>query len=146
MEPLIKTEPLDIAGKTGDDLLLIAGPCSAETEEQTLEAARELSGNLGVKAFRAGLWKPRTRPGAFEGVGSAGFPWLEESTGRDRYEIRNRGRNSTPRIQKALKFGTDIVWIGARTAANPFAVQEIAEALKGVNIPVFIKESGQPRH
>ncbi len=142
MEPLIKTESMDISGKNGDDLLLIAGPCSAETEEQTLETAMELAA-LGIKTFRAGLWKPRTRPGAFEGVGSAGFPWLRrvrEETGM-KFAIEVA---TAHHVYEALKFGTDIVWIGARTTANPFAVQEIAEALKGVNIPVFIKNPVNP--
>jgi len=142
MESLIKTEPLDISGKTGENILLLAGPCSAETEEQTLETARELSA-MGVNIFRAGLWKPRTRPGAFEGVGSAGFPWLRrvrEETGM-KFAIEVATANH---VYEALKFGTDIVWIGARTTANPFAVQEIAEALRGVNIPVFIKNPVNP--
>jgi len=139
---LIKTEPTDIFGINGKNPVLIAGPCSAETEEQTLETARGLS-QIGIKIFRAGLWKPRTRPGAFEGVGSKGFQWLRrvrEETGM-KFAIEVA---TAHHVYEALKFGTDIVWIGARTTANPFAVQEIAEAIKGVDIPVLIKNPVNP--
>lgn len=121
---------------------LIAGPCSAETEEQVLATARGLAG-LGVDLFRAGVWKPRTRPGAFEGTGAPALPWLrrvkaetglrttiEVATGQQAYE--------------ALKFGIDVLWIGARTTVNPFSVQEIADALRGVDIPVLVKNPVNP--
>ncbi|TCO07646.1 bifunctional 3-deoxy-7-phosphoheptulonate synthase/chorismate mutase type II [Natronoflexus pectinivorans] len=122
--------------------VIISGPCSAETEEQVLATAKELAA-IGVKIFRAGIWKPRTRPGAFEGVGSLGLPWLKrvkEETGMFiGVEVA-----TSHHVYEALKFGVDMVWVGARTSANPFAVQEVADALKGVNIPVFVKNPVNP--
>jgi chorismate mutase len=122
--------------------IIIAGPCSAESEEQVLSTAKELAA-LGIRIFRAGIWKPRTRPSIFEGVGSAGLPWLrkvKEETGMlTAIEVAN-----TKHVYDALKYGIDILWIGARTAANPFAVQEIADTLKGVDIPVLIKNPVSP--
>jgi chorismate mutase len=120
-----------------DRPFLIAGPCSAETEEQVLATARGLV-PLGIDLFRAGVWKPRTRPGAFEGNGVAALPWLrrvKEETGlRTTIEVAN-----AQQVYEALKFGVDVLWIGARTTVNPFSVQDIADALKGVKIPVMIK-------
>lgn len=122
--------------------IIIAGPCSAESEEQVMESARDLS-SMGVRIFRAGIWKPRTRPSAFEGVGSTGLPWLKrvkEETGMlTATEVAN-----VKHLYEALKFGVDIIWIGARTSANPFAVQEIADTLKGIDIPVLIKNPVNP--
>ncbi len=122
--------------------IVIAGPCSAESEEQVLTSARELS-SMGIKIFRAGIWKPRTRPSAFEGVGSTGLPWLKrvkEETGMlTSTEVAN-----VKHVYEALKYGVDIIWIGARTSANPFAVQEIADTLKGVDIPVLVKNPVNP--
>ncbi len=122
--------------------VIIAGPCSAESEEQVMESARKLSA-MGVKIFRAGIWKPRTRPSAFEGVGSTGLPWLKrvkEETGMlTATEVAN-----VKHVYEALKYGVDIIWIGARTSANPFAVQEIADTLKGVDIPVMVKNPVNP--
>ncbi len=116
---------------------VIAGPCSAETEQQVLETARQIS-KLGIKVFRAGIWKPRTRPGNFEGVGSAGLEWLKKVKEETGMKVCTEAAN-TKHVYDALKAGIDILWIGARTSANPFAVQEIADAVKGVNIPVMIK-------
>ena len=117
--------------------LVISGPCSAETEEQVIQIARELS-LMGVKIFRAGIWKPRTKPGGFEGVGSVGFKWLQrvkEETGMFvATEVATKKH-----VIEALKNDIDMLWIGARTTANPFAVQEIADTLKGIDIPVLIK-------
>ncbi len=122
--------------------IVIAGPCSAESEEQVLGTARELA-SMGIKIFRAGLWKPRTRPSAFEGVGGEGLAWLrtvKEETGLlTATEVAN-----VKHVYDALKFGMDILWLGARTSANPFAVQEIADALKGVDIPVLVKNPVNP--
>jgi len=135
-------EPISLPGLELKRPFLISGPCSAETEEQTLETARQLAKH-GYKLFRAGIWKPRTRPGAFEGVGTLGLPWLKrvkEETGMFTcVEVAN-----THHVYEALKFGVDILWIGARTTANPFAVQEIADALKGIDIPVLIKNPVNP--
>jgi len=121
---------------------LIAGPCSAESEEQVMATATALAG-LGITTFRAGIWKPRTRPGNFEGVGTKGFPWLQ----RVQQELGMKVviEVGTPHhVEEALKAGIDMVWIGARTSANPFAVQAVAEALRGTNIPVLIKNPINP--
>ena len=116
---------------------LIAGPCSAETEEQVLETAHQLS-NQNIHLFRAGIWKPRTRPNSFEGVGKVGLKWLKkvkEETGlKVTTEVANKEH-----VFEALKHDIDVLWLGARTTVNPFSVQEIADALEGVDIPVLIK-------
>mgnify|MGYP000887042811 FL=1 len=121
---------------------LIAGPCSAETEEQVLETARGLAG-LGIDLFRAGVWKPRTRPGAFEGNGAIALPWLrrvKQETGlRTTIEVANGNQ-----VYEALKHGVDVLWIGARSTVNPFSVQEIADALRGVDVPVLVKNPVNP--
>ena len=122
--------------------LIIAGPCSAETEGQVLSAAKALVAKE-VRIFRAGIWKPRTKPGGFEGVGAGGLQWLKrvkEETGMYvATEVATRDH-----VFEALKAGIDILWIGARTVANPFAVQEIADALHGVDVPVLIKNPVNP--
>jgi chorismate mutase len=121
---------------------LIAGPCSAETEEQVLAVAHELV-PLGIDLFRAGVWKPRTRPGAFEGNGASALPWLRRvkaETGlRTTIEVANANQ-----VYEALKFGVDVLWVGARTTVNPFSVQEIADALRGVDVPVLVKNPVNP--
>lgn len=125
-----------------DGPLVIAGPCSAETEEQVLSTARALH-TTGVRVFRSGIWKPRTRPGSFEGVGSVGLPWLrkvKEETGMlTAVEVAN-----VKHVYEALRAGVDILWVGARTTVNPFAVQEIADALGNVDIPVMVKNPVNP--
>jgi chorismate mutase len=122
--------------------LVIAGPCSAETEEQVMETARRLSGS-GIGWFRAGIWKPRTSPDSFEGVGKAGLPWLQrvqkELGMRTAIEVAN-----VRHVELALKHGVDMLWIGARTSVNPFTVQEIADALRGVDKPVMVKNPVNP--
>ena len=124
--------------------MIIAGPCSAETEEQVLAAAHELAKN-GVKIFRAGIWKPRTKPGGFEGVGTQGLQWLKrvkEETGMmTSTEVATRQH-----VNEALEAGVDLLWIGARTSANPFAMQEIADAIKdsGADVPVLVKNPVNP--
>ena len=131
-----------ISGVETSKPLIMAGPCSAETEEQVISVARELSA-IGVKVFRAGIWKPRTRPNAFEGVGSAGLAWLrrvKEETGmKTVIEVAN-----VKHVYEALKNAVDVLWIGARTSANPFAVQEIADSLKGVDVTVLVKNPVNP--
>ena len=138
----LKIEPIRLPGLELKRPIIISGPCSAETEEQTLNTAQQLS-DMGVKIFRAGIWKPRTRPGAFEGVGSIGLPWLKrvkEETGMFiGVEVANAHH-----VYEAIKYGVDIMWIGARTSANPFAVQEVADALKGIDIPVLVKNPVNP--
>ncbi|MEO6758267.1 MAG: 3-deoxy-7-phosphoheptulonate synthase, partial [Saprospiraceae bacterium] len=120
----------------------IAGPCSAETEEQVIAVAHGLA-PLGIDLFRAGVWKPRTRPGAFEGNGAVALPWLrrvKQETGlKTTIEVANANQ-----VYEALKHGVDVLWIGARTTVNPFSVQEIADALKGVDVPVLVKNPVNP--
>lgn len=141
-DKVLDLEPFTFAGVENKRPLIIAGPCSAETEEQVLETAKGLAAQ-GIKIFRAGIWKPRTKPGGFEGVGSIGLPWLKrvkEETGMYvATEVANQYH-----VLEALKHGIDILWIGARTSANPFAMQEIADALKGADIPVMIKNPVNP--
>lgn len=133
----MKIESILLPGVEEKRPLIISGPCSAETEEQVMQAARELA-SMGVKIFRAGVWKPRTKPGGFEGVGLPALKWLQrvkEETGM--YVATEVATEK--HAYEALKHGIDMLWIGARTTANPFAVQEIANTLQGVDIPVFIK-------
>ncbi len=122
--------------------LVISGPCSAESEEQVLATGRALAA-MGVKIFRAGIWKPRTKPGGFEGVGVIGLPWLQklkQETGMlVGVEVATKAH-----VDAALAFGVDLLWIGARTTANPFAMQELADALLGKDIPVLIKNPVNP--
>ncbi len=116
---------------------VIAGPCSAETEEQVLETAKGLK-ELGINVFRAGIWKPRTHPGCFEGVGTEGLAWLQKV--KAEYGLKVSTEVASERhVYECIKHGVDLVWIGARTTANPFLVQEIADALKGADIPVLVK-------
>ncbi|MBR9922123.1 MAG: bifunctional 3-deoxy-7-phosphoheptulonate synthase/chorismate mutase type II [Bacteroidetes bacterium] len=122
--------------------IVIAGPCSAETREQVLQTARNLA-PLDIDLYRAGIWKPRTRPDSFEGVGRKGLAWLQEvkqETGlKVTTEVANREH-----VFEALKHGVDVLWIGARTTVNPFSVQEIADALEGTKIPVIVKNPINP--
>jgi chorismate mutase len=128
---------------TGGFPLIISGPCSAETEEQVVKTAQKLSVIPQVKIFRSGIWKPRTRPGGFEGVGEKGLKWLKsvrEETGLlTTVEVANPHH-----IELALKHKVDILWIGARTVVNPFSVHELASALEGTDIPVMIKNPVNP--
>ncbi len=138
----LELEGLSFNGIRFDRPLIISGPCSAESEEQVIETARQLHKN-GIKIFRAGIWKPRTRPNSFEGVGSKGLLWLkrvkEEFGMFTSIEVAN-----VKHVYEALKAGIDILWIGARTSVNPFSVQELADSLKGVDIPVMVKNPVNP--
>ncbi|MDD2243860.1 MAG: bifunctional 3-deoxy-7-phosphoheptulonate synthase/chorismate mutase type II [Dysgonamonadaceae bacterium] len=122
--------------------LVIAGPCSAESEEQVMETAKQLAAQ-GIKIFRAGVWKPRTKPGGFEGMGSLALKWLQrvkKETGMYvAVEVATQKH-----VYEALKYGVDMLWIGARTTTNPFAVQEIADTLAGTDMPVLIKNPVNP--
>lgn len=122
--------------------LVIAGPCSAETEEQVLAIAHQLK-NSKVSIFRAGIWKPRTRPGGFEGIGNIGLPWLmraKQETGLPMaVEVAN-----AQHVELALLHDIDVLWIGARTTVNPFAVQEIANALQGTDKTILVKNPVNP--
>jgi chorismate mutase len=122
--------------------LVIAGPCSAETEDQVLKIAHELK-NSDVSIFRAGIWKPRTRPGGFEGVGAIGLKWLQKAKSETGLLMATEVANAN-HVQLALEHDIDVLWIGARTTVNPFAVQEIADALKGTDKIVLIKNPVNP--
>lgn len=122
--------------------VVIAGPCSAETEEQVMETAKDLAKN-GVRIFRAGIWKPRTKPGGFEGVGSVGLTWLQEVKKETGMLVATEVANKQ-HVEEALNAGVDVLWIGARTSANPFAMQEIADSLVGADVPVLVKNPVNP--
>lgn len=123
--------------------LLIAGPCSAESEEQVLDIAKELAKLKYIKVFRSGVWKPRTQPGEFQGVGTIALEWLKEVKKRTGLLTCVEVANSQ-HVEECLKNDVDILWIGARTTVNPFYVQEIADALKNVDIPVLVKNPVVP--
>lgn len=121
---------------------VIAGPCSAETEEQVMSTAEQLSGE-GIHMFRAGIWKPRTHPGCFEGIGIPGLKWMQKA--KQEYGIRICTEVASEKhVYECLKYGVDLVWIGARTTGNPFLVQEIADALRDTDIPVLVKNPMNP--
>ena len=123
--------------------LIISGPCSAETEEQVMETAIQLSKIPQVKVFRSGIWKPRSRPHGFEGVGEIGLRWLQQvkaETG-----LLTTTEVATPKhVELALKYGVDILWLGARTVVNPFSIKEVSEAMKGIDNPVLVKNPVSP--
>lgn len=123
--------------------IIIAGPCSAETEEQVLETGRRIHQLGKVDIYRAGIWKPRTRPGSFEGVGAVGLPWLQKVKKETGMALTVEVAKAS-HVEQALEHQIDILWIGARTTVNPFAVQEIADALRGVDIPVLVKNPINP--
>jgi len=123
--------------------ILIAGPCSAETEEQVIQTAQRLQNTGKADIFRAGIWKPRTRPNSFEGVGAKGLPWMQKAKELTGIPTTVEVAKSS-HVDLCLEFGVDILWVGARTTVNPFAVQEIADALKGVDIPVMVKNPINP--
>ncbi|MEM7573918.1 MAG: chorismate mutase [Bacteroidota bacterium] len=135
IQPVVKKDP--------GQPLIIAGPCSAETEGQVMQTAKALAAHGTVDLFRSGIWKPRTRPGSFEGVGKEGLAWLKRVK-------EETGLKTTTEVAKAahvydcLKAGIDVLWIGARTTVNPFSVQEVADALDGTDIPVMIKNPINP--
>ncbi len=135
--------PLNDWLTTNNKPLIISGPCSAETEEQLMTTARELKETGKISALRAGIWKPRTRPGEFEGNGTPALEWLINA-GKEvglptTCEVANASH-----VEEALKAGVDILWIGARTTVNPFSVQDIADAVKGTDIPVMVKNPVNP--
>jgi len=143
VNPNIKILPLNEWVATDGKPLVISGPCSAESEDQLLKTARQIAQIGGVNIFRAGIWKPRTRPGEFEGVGEQGLSWLKQvkhETGLlTAVEVADRNH-----VELALKYDVDILWIGARTVVNPFSVQAIADAVTGVDIPIMIKNPLNP--
>jgi chorismate mutase len=123
--------------------LIISGPCSAETEEQVIETIQRLAATGKVDMVRAGIWKPRTRPGSFEGIGTKGLPWLQQAKKLTGLPVMVEVATAK-QVEDALHFDVDVLWIGARTTVNPFSVQEIADALRGVDVPVLVKNPINP--
>ena len=121
---------------------VVAGPCSAESEEQVMETAKGLR-EMGINVYRAGIWKPRTHPGSFEGAGAEGLRWMQKAKREYGLKIATEVA-SEKHVFECLKFGVDLVWLGARTTSNPFLVQEIADALKDTDIPVLVKNPANP--
>ncbi len=133
---------LNLPGVEEKRPLVIAGPCSAESEEQVMNTATRLA-KLGVKVFRAGVWKPRTKPGGFEGHGEVALPWMKRV--KEEAGMLITTEVATPKhVEAALEAGMDMLWIGARTTANPFAIQELADSLRGVDVPVLVKNPVNP--
>lgn len=143
MEAHISFERQRLIGLSVPRPLIISGPCSAESESQVFQTAMELSKLGRVHVLRAGVWKPRTRPSAFEGIGSVALAWIRNAGKAaglpTAVEVANRHH-----VEEALKAGIDILWIGARSTANPFAVQEIADTLKGTDTPILVKNPINP--
>ena len=141
MDMELDLKPLTLP-QDNERLTVIAGPCSAETEEQVITTARQLAGR-GCHIFRAGVWKPRTKPGGFEGNGEAALPWLQRV--KEETHMMVATEVATPEhVELALKYGVDVFWIGARTSANPFAMQAIADSMKGIDVPVLVKNPVNP--
>ena len=141
MDMELDLKPLALP-QDNERLTVIAGPCSAETEEQVITTARQLAGR-GCHIFRSGVWKPRTKPGGFEGNGEAALPWLQRV--KEETHMMVATEVATPEhVELALKYGVDVFWIGARTSANPFAMQAIADSLKGIDVPVLVKNPVNP--
>ncbi len=138
----MELEKLNLKGVEDKRPLVIAGPCSAETEEQVMDTAKQLAKN-GIKVFRAGVWKPRTKPGGFEGNGVAALPWLQQVKKETGMLVATEVATAK-HVEEALKYGVDLLWVGARTTADPFAVQEIADTLKGVDVPILVKNPVNP--
>ena len=138
----LELERIQLPGVPQERPVVIAGPCSAETEEQVMNTARQLA-SKGIKLFRAGIWKPRTKPGGFEGIGVEGLAWLKEVKKETGMYVCTEVATAK-HVLECLKAGIDVLWIGARTTANPFAMQEIADALRGVDIPVMVKNPVNP--
>jgi len=139
----LNIQPLSSWITAVNEPFLIAGPCSAETEDQLVATAHLLKSTGKVTALRAGIWKPRTRPGEFEGIGSIGLEWLKRAKAETGLPTAVEVATAK-HVEEALAAGVDILWVGARSTANPFTVQEIADALKGVDVPVLVKNPVNP--
>ena len=138
----LQLEPLRLPGIDPKRPIVIAGPCSAETEDQVMDTATQLC-KKGIKIFRAGIWKPRTKPGGFEGVGTVGLPWMNRV--QQELGMLVATEVATPKhVEAALEADIDILWVGARTVANPFAMQELADSLRGTDVPVLVKNPVNP--
>jgi chorismate mutase len=143
MKKVLQLEPISTWLPTNNQPVIISGPCSAETEEQTVTTAKQLAATGKIHALRAGIWKPRTRPGQYEGSGEEGLKWLATAKKETGLPITTEVANAA-HVEAALKAGVDILWVGARTTVNPFSVQEVADSLKGVDIPVMVKNPINP--
>ena len=138
----LELKPITLQGVDPTKPMIIAGPCSAETEEQVMCTAQELA-NKGIKIFRAGIWKPRTKPGGFEGIGAEGLQWMQQVKKETGMYVATEVATAK-HVEAALEAGIDLLWVGARTSANPFAVQELADSLKGIDVPVLVKNPVNP--
>jgi len=143
LSPKLKILPLKEWIDTKSLPLVVAGPCSAESEDQLMDTARQLASVRQVNILRAGIWKPRTRPGDFDGVGEQGLKWLQQVK-KETGLLTTVEVADSRHVELALKYGVDILWVGARTVVNPFSVQAIAEAVSGVNIPIMVKNPLTP--
>src|SRR5688500_16390739 len=143
MKHSLKLEAISSWLPTDGKPIIISGSCSAETEDQTITTAKQLAATGKVHALRAGIWKPRTRPGQYEGSGEEGLQWLMAAKKETGLPVTTEVANAA-HVEAALKAGVDILWIGARTTVNPFSVQDVADALKGVDIPVMVKNPVNP--
>ena len=138
----LELQPLNLPSDKGERPIVIAGPCSAETEEQVMTTARQLAAK-GCRIFRAGVWKPRTKPGGFEGNGEKALPWLQ-AVKKETGMLTATEVAMPEHVELALKYDVDMLWVGARTATNPFAMQELAESLRGFDGPVLVKNPVNP--
>ncbi len=143
MKPLLNISSIHTWTGKKNKPIIISGPCSAENETQVMSTAKAIAAIDSSVIFRAGIWKPRTRPNSFEGVGTIGLKWLQKVKQETGMKVTTEVANAK-HVEECLQSGVDIVWIGARTTVSPFAVQEIADALKGVDIPVMIKNPVNP--
>jgi len=143
MKKVLQLESITKWLPTANKPIIISGPCSAETEEQTIATAKQLAATGKVNALRAGIWKPRTRPGQYEGAGQEGLKWLVQAKKETGLPVTTEVANAA-HVEACLKAGVDILWVGARTTVNPFSVQEVADSLKGVDIPVMVKNPINP--
>lgn len=143
MNEVLEINAIDNWLRQGNERVLFAGPCSAETESQVLQTATEIAKHYPQNIFRAGVWKPRTRPGLFEGVGEEGLKWLHQVHEQTGMKVATEVATAK-HVEQGLKHGIHYFWIGARTTVNPFFVQEIADALRGVDIPVLVKNPLHP--
>ena len=143
MKKVLQLESITKWLPTTNKPIIISGPCSAETEDQTIATAKQLAATGKVNALRAGIWKPRTRPGQYEGAGEEGLKWLIQAKKETGLPVTTEVANAA-HVDACLKAGVDILWVGARTTVNPFSVQEVADSLKGVDIPVMVKNPINP--
>jgi chorismate mutase len=143
MKNTLQIKPFESWSPAQTRPFIISGPCSAETEEQMVTTARQIAAAGKAHALRAGIWKPRTRPGQYEGAGEPGLAWLVAARQETGLPITTEVATAA-HVEACLRAGVDILWVGARTTVNPFSVQEVADALKGVDVPVMVKNPVNP--